>query len=184
MNLDAPQPAIKGRAALPSTMESLLETAIRDARSLDKSTFYPHFEHWHHIQSRALMKVCAVCLAGSVISRTLNVASDESISPSGFDKRTHRLLLALDDMRNGDWLYAFLRIYEQMPPDEIEDKLLQLGMPDHIEFTGWNQFESHLASLEDFLSDLRQIDRIWKKSQSKPVAGSPASGSPLPAMQH
>ena len=183
MKLDAPQPAINNRSALPSTMESLLATAIRDARSLDRSIFYPHFEHWHQIQSRALMKVCAVCLAGSVISRTLEVSSDESISPSSFDKHTQRLLLALDGMRNGDWLFAFLRIYGKNPPHEIEDKLLQLGMPDHVEFTGWNQFESHLASLEDFLSDLRQIDQTWEKLQSEPLTGSPAAGSPLPAIQ-
>ena len=182
MNFDNDQPTNSGRASLPATMAGLLETAICDSRKLNKLFYYPHFEEWHQGHSHTLSSFCEVCLAGSVIARTLQVSAEDSISPSSFDKRTHHLLLALDDMRNGDWLYAFLRIYSQMPSDALEEKLQHIPIPDCIEFSGWKQFEAHLASLETLLPELRQIDGIWKESQSSSLPA-PASGSPLPAMR-
>lgn len=164
MNPNTFTPIDGAGAALPSTMAGILESAIDDARKLDKSIYYPHFQQWHESQSHAVLSVCQVCLAGSLIAGKLQVSSSDSLTPSCFDNRTHRLLLAIDDMRNGEWVYAFNRIYGCTPGEALEDKLQLIPSPDCIEFNGWKQFETHLASLEQLLPQLRQIDRIWKDS--------------------
>ena len=164
MTSNSKQPINEANSPLPNTMAGLLETAIRDARRLNKAVYYPHFEQWHKSLSHGLMHLCEVCLAGSIISGTLRASSKESKSPYCFGPRTHKLLLAIDDMRNGNWWCAFVNTYSVHPSESLYHQLRRIPKPDCIEFTGWKQFEQHLDSLETLLPHLRQIDEIWKES--------------------
>ena len=85
-------------ASLPTTMAGLLETAIGDARRLDRTTYTPHSDRWHQSNSNSF---CEICLAGCLIAGTLEIPPSDSVTAHSFDDRTMELLNALDNMRYG-----------------------------------------------------------------------------------
>ena len=156
------QHRIDGSAArLPATMAGLLAVAIRDARTLDRETYFPFCREWHNSYHRT--SSCRVCLAGSVIAGSLKVASDLSVDSASFDKRTESLLDALDMMRYGIWSKAHRLIYGDIASDDLREYLYALPQPSRASFNGWDDFNVHLASLEDMLPRLRGFDRATAK---------------------
>ena len=153
---------IDGSAArLPATMAGLLAVAIRDARSLDRQTYFPFSREWHNAYRRT--SSCRVCLAGSVIAGSLQITPDVCVDSASFDKRTEALLDALDQMRYGIWSKAHRLIYGEVASDEIREYLYALPQPSRANFDGWGDFEVHLASLESFLPQLHGVDRATAK---------------------
>ena len=71
------QHRIDGSAAkLPRTMAGLLTVAIRDARVLDRKTYFPFSREWHNAYHRN--SSCRICLAGSVIARSRSLPASAS----------------------------------------------------------------------------------------------------------
>lgn len=161
MNFDDQGKITSDSIALPSSMAGLLEAAIKDARRLDRKTYFPHHGQWHCATNS---NSCEVCLAGSLIAGTLRVGSNYTVSANSFSTRAQRLLVALDDMRIGHWTGAFYHVYGVDADASLRKSLKSIPNPDPYCFIGWPAFVRHLDSLEQFLPRLRQIDRIWKKS--------------------
>ena len=155
---------ITDHIALPSTMAGLLETAIEDARTLDRKTYVPHHGQWHCADHS---HACEVCLAGSLIAGTLGIGATCTVSANSFSPRAKRLLFALDDMRIGHWTGAFRHVYYRYAGASLRQALKDIPSPNPHYFTGWPGFQRHLDSLEQLLPQLRRIDLIWKESQSR-----------------
>ena len=152
------QHRIDGSAAnLPGTMAGLLAVAIRDALSLDRRTYVPFSREWHN--SYRHNSSCRVCLAGGVIARSLKIAPNRCVDSASFDKRTESLLDALDLMRYGIWSKAYRLIYGDVASNDLLEYLYALPQPAHSSFMGWDDFDAHLASLEDILPRLQGVDR-------------------------
>ena len=146
---------------LPDTLHELLAAAINDARHLNPYSYYPSSMRWHYSPTGGH---CEVCLAGSIIARTYRSSRSLDILPSMFSFAIYRKLCAIDNMRRGKWLNAYLTLYETPAPLAIEDRLLHLPMPAHSEFNGWLQFTAHLDSLEPVVSELREIELDSRKA--------------------
>ena len=140
---------------LPDTLSGLLAAAIDDARRLDRDGYRPASFRWHCPVEEG---PCEVCLAGSVIARTYRSSRSLDILPSMFSFAIYRKLCAIDNMRRGKWLNAYLTLYETPAPLAIEDRLLGLPRPTHVDFKGWLQFNAHLDSLEPIMYELRAIE--------------------------
>ena len=141
---------------LPDTMAGLLETAINDARGLDRYRYMPDSDQWHNTTIR---NSCEVCLAGSVISQSFRIPPDRDCTPHMFSELTMRKLEALDSMRSGDWWHAFVCVYNHYPNRFVESQILALKLPKQSDFQGWDEFEAHMSSLQDFLPQLHAIDK-------------------------
>ena len=143
-------------ASLPDTMACLLQTAIDNARTLNRKLYTPHFSKWHQPYFEGC---CFVCLAGSFIAGTLEVEPSDRATSRTFNHRTSDLLDAIDDMRRGCWNDAFHRVYRQAAPNELSTRLNEIPKPEHSKFMGWNQFDEHLSSLQKIIPHLEKIDR-------------------------
>ena len=140
---------------LPDTLYELLAVAINDARQLNPHAYCPSSKRWH--RSR-MGSHCEVCLAGSIIARTYRSSPNLDILPTMFSLRIRKKLCAIDNMRCGKWLHAYLMLYETAAPLAIEKRLLDLPKPTYIDFKGWLQFNTHLDSLEPIMYKLRAIE--------------------------
>ena len=141
---------------LPDMMAGLLETAINDARGLDRYRYMPDSDHWYNTSNRSS---CEVCLSGSVIARSFRIPPNRDCVPHMFSELTMRKLEALDSMRSGHWWHAFVCVYDHFPNRFVESQILALKVPQQSDFQGWDEFETHLSSLQDFLPQLRAIDK-------------------------
>ena len=140
---------------LPDTMSGLLETAINDARRLDPNSYRPRSSEWHTATEEG---PCEICLAGSLIAGTFNSSPNTNMKPWMFSAETEVKLEALDAMRRGSWLQAFLSLYDRRPARAIQERLCFLPLPSCIDFNGWDEFNAHLDSLESIIPDLREIE--------------------------
>ena len=150
--LEAPESC---SSLLPDTMAGLLHAAIIDARSLDRTIYNPYFDEWHGDFD---LHRCEICLAGSLIAGTLNATPGVRISPNAYPRDINAKLEALDYMRSGMWSDAFRLVYGRKPDSRIESMLRAIASPSNASFCGWDEFDDHLASLEELLLDLRRID--------------------------
>lgn len=161
IDFDQPSPDTNGgteildQFKLPDTMSGLLETALNDARNLDRYRYMPNSEQWHNSTIRSS---CEVCLSGSIIARTFRIPPDTDIHPVLFSDVTFHKLEAVDSMRSGDWWHAFVCVYDHFPNDAAEKLILALDIPRQADFSGWDEFETHLESLQGFIPQLRKID--------------------------
>ena len=162
IDFDQPAPDTNGGAEildpfkLPDTMAGLLETAIKDARSLDRNLYLPAWDQWH---DSSIRKSCEVCLAGSIIAVSFQMSPETDIHPVLFSDLTFYKLEAVESMRSGDWWHAFVCIYDHFPNYAAEKLILALDNPLVGEFSGWDDFETHLESLQCFIPKLRAIDK-------------------------
>ncbi|MCY4587939.1 MAG: hypothetical protein OXB98_18040 [Bryobacterales bacterium] len=166
------------QASLPASMAGLLEVAVKDARKLDRSIYLPYYNDWHDADSSH--NLCLVCLAGSVIAGSLEIAPSDTVSSMTFDRRTEELLDAIDYMRCGLWHKAFELIYHRTPSLQVLDNLQALSEPSFSTFDSWEDFDVHLDSLESMLPQLQSIDRAVARLVKSSLS---SSGSPLPASQ-
>lgn len=150
-------------ATLPESMEGLLSTAIRDARSLDANRYQPNHNEWHNPNIPNVSSYCEVCLAGAVIAGSLQEQPNQYRTSRSYDSRTEKLLDALDSMRKGNWYSAFRLIYHSYPNPHACQLIDNLPLLQYCDFSGWREFEAHLASLENLLPDLRLIDQSARR---------------------
>ena len=94
---------------LPDTLSALIRLAVKD---MDLVKADPNYEldmnFWH---TPDLTK-CHVCMAGSVIAKTLNCFSEQSLFPSRFaDAGIRKKLWSLNSVRLGELMDAWYRFY-------------------------------------------------------------------------
>ena len=162
---------------LPYTLSATLALAINDARHLDRTLYQPHHRFWHGFLD-AYDNKCLVCLAGSVISRSLHVHHLVATWPGSYPDAIERKLQAINLCRGGDFIYAFGMFHNQCAPSDHETLLAMLPTPAFSDFIGWEQFDAHLVSLEAIISDLERIEQraLATLRQLAPTdAGSPLS---------
>ena len=154
--LDDQFPSNRIPHSIGSCMSSLLEAAIKDARSLDRDKYRPLSIAWHQADEDGK---CEVCLAGSMIAGTLQSPPSKTLTPYRFSGNTPRLLETVDYMRGGQWVAAFRRFHGRDPGRFSSFRLSELPRPTNTNFVGWHSFRSHLDSLELILPALREIEQ-------------------------
>jgi hypothetical protein len=91
---------------LPDKASALIRLALSDLEKTEKDINYRiNMRVWHDYQLAG--EVCEVCLAGCVISQTLNVGKCISTTPESFDESTYKKLVALNKFRVGSVDNAF-----------------------------------------------------------------------------
>lgn len=92
------------RKTLPKKLSDCLELALKDLAQVErmKRTYTVSMYRWHEPNGK-----CTVCLAGSVMARTLERDPSDDCGPTSFDDaRTRDRLYALNFLRQGDIAYA------------------------------------------------------------------------------
>lgn len=145
------------KPALPDTLSETLSLAIRDARLLDPSIYFPHNRFWHGYDTTHHNK-CLVCLSGSIISQSFQADHKTITTPGSYRDEIDRKLRSINLVRTGDYTGAFALFHNRHAPTEIRLLLFELDSPASSSFVGWEQFESHLDSLEELLPSLREIE--------------------------
>lgn len=83
---------------LPNKPSKLIRVALKDLELVEQDNNYSiYMGDWH----MPLGDKCSVCLAGSVIARTLNTPLDAEVDPLDFNLITKNKLLALNQFRVG-----------------------------------------------------------------------------------
>ena len=164
-------------ARLPESMEGLLSTAIRDARSLNTNRYLPNHNEWHNPSIPNVSPYCEVCLAGAVIAGSLQEQPNHYRTSRSYDSRTEKLLDALDSIRKGNWYSAFRLLYKKYPNPRACQLIDNLPIIMYSDFSGWRQFEAHLSSLENLLPDLRLIDQSARRQLASQSAAPPPQPS-------
>jgi hypothetical protein len=91
---------------LPDKPSELLLVALADLEAVEQDKRYVvNMRVWHEANGQ-----CAVCLAGSVMAKTLNVSPVDSVIPDVFDVDAYDKLLTLDDFRCGSLDYGLRRL--------------------------------------------------------------------------
>ncbi len=136
----------------PGTLSELIRLAIADARRLDQKTYAPLYRRWHAPADAASPGRCNICLAGAVIAGTLGAAPDADVQLLATDEiddtQWANALIALNYARMGKWKLARI-LLEGWPTSKQETAMAEIPKPAHYEFCDWNEFKTHLNSLEE-----------------------------------
>lgn len=96
---------------LPRIPSQLIRLALADLRKVEKDpTYFPNMGVWHSLDGA----VCEVCLAGSVIAKTLEADLAEIWYPEDLPENNAQLV-ALDFFRQGLVIGALDRLGHQRP---------------------------------------------------------------------
>lgn len=148
----------------PEKLSDLIDLAIEDARSLNRTVYQPNYTVWHMAEP----EYCNVCLAGAMLAGTLGEPSDMTTAPEHYSDDWNNALVALDSVRNGLYFEALIDLGVEddgyadaaQVPNDVEDARLAfnsaLPQPVEEDFHSWEQFDQHLASLEAVADALRQ----------------------------
>ena len=89
---------------LPDKPSDLLTLALADLKKVERSSKYKvAMSKWHMPTADG---ACAVCMAGAVIAKTLEVERFKERTPSAFETDTEKKLCAIDYLRRGDLTVA------------------------------------------------------------------------------
>lgn len=158
--MSTPQPSvalINNSSQLPDTLFGLLNAAINEARTLDRELYSPYFDSWHHYANEC---ICEFCLGGALIASRLPFSFTETVLPWMLPERTQKKLHALDLIRTGNFAHAYHSLYGSFPSGDARDLVRTLQKPPQHYFSGWEEFEEHLASLALILPSLKELDRL------------------------
>ena len=104
---------------LPSKPSDLIELALQDLESVEKSPKYEvYMSEWHAYTPGA--DICSVCLAGAVMAQTLKVRRKQFKSPDEIkDKATQNALYALNSFRLGSISHGLKTM--EIPHDKVRN---------------------------------------------------------------
>ena len=138
----------------PRRLSDLIEMAVEHARSLDRDAYRPNAREWHRAEPHT--GTCMVCLSGAMIAGAIGEDPMRDAEPSDYHRewKWTKALYALDETRRGDYGHAliFLGMTPPVPPGDFRWRYPQ---PDAQEFQTWEEFDVHLASLEEAALALR-----------------------------
>lgn len=100
----------KNIGKLPGKPSELIRLALKDLAKVERSKKYKiDMTKWHAVWPQEVTKeICCVCLAGSVIAKTLGATPDRSMTPGDFDEGM--ALGALDYFRRGEIHEGFIAL--------------------------------------------------------------------------
>ena len=128
---------------LPDKLSDLIEVALRDLEAVENDERYTVNMDWWHRPG----DTCLVCLAGSVMAKSLDVSPDRTRYPNDFDDRTEAKLDVLNWARLGDVDYA----------------LYHLDVP-QSSYTSFNRsVVDYQDDPEQFKADMREIVAVLKE---------------------
>ena len=91
---------MKNKITLPNKPSELIRLALHDLELCEKDKRYLiDMDDWHINDTSDL---CCVCLAGSVMAKSLKANFYATLGPEIYNKSTKLKLFALDDFRTGD----------------------------------------------------------------------------------
>ena len=97
---------------LPRKPSALIKLALNDLSKVERSKKYKVLMSMWHVPT--LDDACFVCLAGSVMAKTLKLDSAKEIDKDNFSdsfsESITNKLLAINDMREGNMMTAFTRL--------------------------------------------------------------------------
>ena len=139
---------------LPQVPSELLELAIANTESLDRTKYVPHGVFYHEAFKSDHM--CHVCQAGAVIANTFGAPHTKGLTPYKLLREgtiTHQDMLALqaiDKARTGLWhtFLTLLRIDEQTPENNAMLKDLMGEQVPSPTFTNWEELLEHTGYLK------------------------------------
>lgn len=91
---------------LPDKLSDLILVALDDLEKVENDERYTVNMDWWHRSG----DTCLVCLAGSVMAKSLDVSPDCTRFPNDFDDKTEAKLDALNWARVGDVSYALYHL--------------------------------------------------------------------------
>ena len=148
---------------LPDKLSDLIELAVKDARSLNRDKYRPHWEYWHASFVPEDGGMCSVCLAGAVMAGTMGVSHEVSAHPYLYSAEEREKLLALDNVREGNVPLALVKIN----PDISFELALEIfrWMPSSSKvfdsswgsFNDWEQFDRLLIWCSKVAVELRKL---------------------------
>ena len=142
---------------LPEKMSDLLELAISDLKKCENDPKYEiGMRYWHTFTN----PVCLVCLAGSVLAKTLEVPRDAFLSdtgslPSGLtdehgNPSFSRQMECLDYLRRGRIRDAYRSLHNLFDEDDFPvDTLHEYGVTEYKE--NRNRFFEDMESMVEYL---------------------------------
>ena len=143
----------------------LMQIAIADARATMKvEGFQAHGAHWY--SDDAYPKVCSFCLAGATIARDLNFSTTAGTRRSyDYDRETKNRLLALDNVRRGDWTNAFIYMHYR-ENSNVADQAKVFTIDATLKTPRYGDFDSN-EMLSWLLDDLDMVIDIVKRAELK-----------------
>jgi len=115
---------------LPRTPSKLLQIALDDTIKSERSPFFRvKMYEWHspfveYLNNRAPVKLCAVCMAGSIISWTLGKDRHVHIEPDHLSNHNRDCLFAVNDFRQGNIEGAMIILgYPKETFERVEKKI-------------------------------------------------------------
>ena len=118
--------------ALPNKLSELLLLAVKDAKACEAMPDKYVLDMWDwHVpyvgDEDVATGACHVCLAGSVIAQTLGASPENEAIPGDYDGDTHRALVAIDEMRRGDFMEALKTILARNNVDLSDEQHSAIG---------------------------------------------------------
>ena len=118
----------------PAKLSDLILLAIKDARALDRSIYWPDYGVWHEIEVVANpvepYVECHVCLAGAVIAETLGERPETTITGLSQVRSDWEFALdALDCVRRGRYESAFMYLHPNLSDFEVIDVFAEDPLP-------------------------------------------------------
>lgn len=118
--------AKKAKSALPDKLSALICVAVEDLRKVERSKFYTvDMEFWHS-PDEADDGRCCVCLAGSVMAKTLRTKPNECFDWDSVDEDGRYKLYALDSVRQHDLECAIDYVFPVPDPRQTKSGILEL----------------------------------------------------------
>ena len=128
---------------LPDKLSDLILVALDDLEKVENDERYTVNMDWWHRSG----DTCLVCLAGSVMAKSLDVSPDRTRFPNDFDEKTEAKLDALNWAHVGDVDYA----------------LHHLDVP-QSSYTSFNRsVVDYSDDPEQFKADMREIAAVLKE---------------------
>lgn len=151
---------------LPDKPSELIRVAMGDLRKIEQDKRYRvRMEEWHSGITEDHGR-CTVCLAGSVMAKTLDAPIADDLDPSAFDdSHTMVRLRALDDFRNGLIHQGLLEIDGYCwDGSDLKQKLLgeyaTLGIPERKIFPAYDDDrQAFRAAMLDLANELEMFGR-------------------------
>lgn len=153
-----------GRSLPLDSLAKLIRTAVEECRQLDRGVYRPNGNQWH---AGDTLHKCEVCVGGGLLARRFDLDPEWHYGPTDLwvecGEEAHSALRALDCARLGEWgtAYEFLghtgrarwAIAHAGAGVELAPEPALKG------FSGWNEFEAHLNSLEACAEALGRFER-------------------------
>ena len=114
---------------LPNKPSSLIRLAVNDLNKVEKDKNYKvYMGDWHNPYSNA-KGLCEVCLAGSVLAKSLDFPATNSMPWDEMALKLSNKFESIDAFRQGDIEMAFLKLGQKLPND----------IPEYLCITPYNE---------------------------------------------